>query len=105
MQPCFTYRYYSISQSWEQAKNTCEKDGYYLAEITSLETLDKIRSVIGNDQIVWIGGKYRSGKEENVQCKNDEKFIWDYSDRSVLETIANDPLTIGHIIFDKTVSQ
>ena len=47
---------------------------------------------MGNDQIFWIGGKYQ---EESGSCTNDEKFVWDYSDRLVFETIADGGLTIG----------
>ena len=88
----YEYRYYyKIEQSWEQAKITCENEGYYLTEITSLETLDNIRSFVGDRESFWVGGQYL---DENELCTDFRKFIWSNSNELVWKTIENDKLFI-----------
>ena len=105
----FNYRYYSLEKTWHDAKAICESEGYYLAEITSLDSLNMIREVVGNDQTFWTGGKYVNAAGSN-NCPNnppdvirfnsklsDEEvdiekmnFVWDHSGQKVYDTIDED---------------
>ena len=43
----YKFRYYSEKKSWDDAFETCENEGFYLAEITELSLLDSVRDIMG----------------------------------------------------------
>lgn len=73
-----TYKLYSSSQSWENAKTWCESNGGYLATVTSNQEQSALWKLLENysNMSFYLGGSSISGKWEWVTGEEFKYTTW-----------------------------
>ena len=71
----YNYVYNKKTLEWNEAKTACEErgDGWSLAEISSMDTLENILEIVDRSRSFWLGAR----KDYSKGCQNkNNPFLW-----------------------------
>ena len=94
----YNFAYYRMPKNWDDANKFCEDkgNGWSLAEVRSIDTLDIIVELIGRDSNFWIGAKRppqtssgKCTKSNGVLTAADFPFEWESNSNKIFSNETN----------------